>query len=369
MHRSLIASVFALCAWGAAAQEMSAYWVYGGALNASAKRSFHSPAASVRDLPLAAEPALPPALAQEAEALATSDQRVTLTLVDKGRVVYRHRRIGVQDDSFVISYSMAKSVTALLVGHALCAGHIKDLNEPLGNYVPELADTVYGRSAIRHVLNMASGADASGSHGEPYPTFSSDLRDQKTSYIDNLLKYKNPQRRLFSTLAPGDAFDYKNLDTAALSLLLEKATQRPMQQWYEDTLVPAAGLARTSAWMLDRDNRAVAHGFLFASPDDWVRIALYSLDAYKGRAGACLQGFLQQGVSQGVRVYNNAESTRYGHQLWTGTPGVNAEVFWMRGYGGQYIGVDPVTERVLVAASRQPNTALVDFFRRWVNTP
>lgn len=369
MHRSLIASVLALCAWGAAAQEMSASWVYGGALKASAKRSIHSPAATVRDLPLAAEPALPPALALEADALATSDQRVTLTLVDKGRVVYRRWRMGVREDSFVISYSMAKSVTALLVGHALCAGHIKDLNDPLGTYVPELADTVYGRSAIRHVLNMASGADASGSHGEPYPTFSSDLRDQKTSYFETLLKYRNPQQRSSSTLTPGDAFDYKNLDTAALGLLLEKATQRPMQQWYQDTLVPAAGLARTSAWMLDRDDRAAAHGFLFASPDDWVRIALYSLDAYKGRAGTCMQEFMQQGIKQAVRVYFHPEYTRYGHQFWTGVPGVNNEVFWMRGYGGQYIGVDPVTERVLVAASRQPNSALVDFFRRWVNTP
>jgi hypothetical protein len=47
--------------------------------------------------------------------------------------------------------------------------------------------------------------------------------------------------------------------------------------------------------------------------------------------------------------------------------GANSEVFWMRGYGGQYIGVDPKKERLLVAASTKEETSVLDLFANWVN--
>jgi CubicO group peptidase (beta-lactamase class C family) len=346
---------------------MSPYWVYSGAFKEYLNKSFHPPASTVRELQMASVQTLPPALIQQADAVANSPNRVTLTLIDKGQVVYRYQRDGVNDDSFVISYSMAKSLTSLMVGHALCEGHIKDLDEKLGDYVPDLANTAYGRSSIRHVLNMASGANASGEHGQPRAGIDAALRSQQISYLDTLLLYKDAKPRLFGVMAPGDAFDYKNLDTAALSMLVESATKRPFQKWYAETLVRGAGLARTTAWNLDKDKRPLAHGFLYASPDDWLRLALYSLDIYKGRAGACLQGYLQQAVTKGVRVDNNSEHSTYGFQFWTGMPGVNSEVFWMRGHGGQYIGVDPKKERVLVAASTKPEPTVLALFRNWVN--
>ena len=379
ISKTVISSLLVFCALETAAQSaspytiqpgalMSAHWVYAGALNQYWHKSLHAPADTVRELPMASGKVLPAPLLLQADAVANSPYRVTLTLIDIGQVVYRRNREGVRDDSSVISYSMAKSLTSLMVGHALCAGHIKDLSDKLGDYVPELADTVYGRSSIRHVLNMASGADASGKHGEPYAGVDVDTRNQKISYLEILLKYKDSKRRLFGTLAPGDAFDYKNVDTAALSLLVEKATQRPFQRWYEGTLIPAAGLARQTAWNLDKDKRPLAHGFFYASPDDWLRLALYSLDAYKGRAGSCLQDYMQQAVTKGIRIYNDSEYSSYGHQFWTGMRGVHSEVFWMLGYGGQYIGVDPKRERLLVASSSHPEPSVLALFRSWVNS-
>jgi CubicO group peptidase (beta-lactamase class C family) len=346
---------------------MSSHWVYAGAFNQYTNKSLHPPASKVRELQIASGQMLPAALLQQADAVAKSPNRVTLTLIDKGQVVYRHNRDGVNDDSLVISYSMAKSLTSLMVGHAFCNGHIKDLDDKLGDYVPELASTAYGRSSIRYVLNMASGANSSGENGNVFPGVDAALRSQQISYLETLLKYKDAKPHLFGVLAPGDAFDYKNLDTAALSILVEKATKRPFQQWYEETLIPAVGLSRTTAWNLDKDYRPIAHAFFYATPDDWLRLALYSLDVYKGRAGACLQDYMQQAMTKGIRIYNHSQFASYGHQFWTGTKGVNSEVFWMIGYGGQYIGVDPKKERVLVAASTNPDSSIFTLFRNWVN--
>lgn len=347
------------------AQGLSNWWVRTGAFASGKNFSLHRPAENLRVLEYDLG-SLPPPITEQAEAVANAPNRVTLTLIEKGKVVFNKRSHGVSDSNLVVSYSMAKSLTSMMVGYAMCEGHIKALDDKVAQYVPELEGTAYGQSSIKNILNMASGANASGAHGEPYQGLTADLRDQKTSYLQNLLKYKDPQTRLLQKVKPGDAFDYKNLDTATLMLVIEKATNQPFHEWYEKSLVKGAGLARTSAWTLEKDNRAVAHGLFFATPDDWIRLAIHSLDAYAGRAGPCLQGFMQQAVKDTVRIYNNREYFSYGYQFWTGSTGMNEQVFWMRGYGGQHIGVDPVTERIVVAASTDSDSAIFNLFRDWI---
>jgi CubicO group peptidase (beta-lactamase class C family) len=349
------------------AQGMSSYWIRIGAFDSGRHRSLHVPVESPRMLEYDPQ-SLPSNIANQAEAAAVKPNRVTLALIEKGKVVFSKRRDGVHDASLVVSYSMAKSLTAMMVGYATCEGHIKDLNDRVDQYVPELAGTAYGQSSIKNILNMASGANASGAHGEPYLGLTSDLRDHRTSYMDNLQKYKESKSRLFKAVKPGDEFDYKNLDTATLMLVVEKATQQPFHIWYEKTLVKEARLAHTSAWTLEKDNRAVAHGLFFATPDDWLRLALHALDAYAGRAGACLQKYMQQAVNDTLPIYNNAEFSRYGYQFWTGATGMNNSVFWMLGYGGQRIGIDPVTERIMVVASSENDPSPFLLFRDWIKT-
>src|SRR4029079_5879044 len=55
------------------------------------------------------------------------------------------------------SWSMAKTVTAMLIGIAIGEGHIRSVDDPAAAYVPALADTEYGRTSLRHLLQMSSG--------------------------------------------------------------------------------------------------------------------------------------------------------------------------------------------------------------------
>ena len=52
---------------------------------------------------------------------------------------------------------MAKTVTAMLVGIAIAEGRIRSVDDPAAAYVPELAGTEYGRTSLRHLLQMSSG--------------------------------------------------------------------------------------------------------------------------------------------------------------------------------------------------------------------
>lgn len=62
---------------------------------------------------------------------------VGLLMIRNNEVVFEKYWSGYNDSSLSGSFSMAKSITSLLIGVALREGTIKSLEEPVGNYIPE----------------------------------------------------------------------------------------------------------------------------------------------------------------------------------------------------------------------------------------
>ena len=55
-----------------------------------------------------------------------------------------------------ISFSMAKSITSMLIGLALSEGRIRSLDDPVDQYIPELAGSAYSGVTIRQIMQMRS---------------------------------------------------------------------------------------------------------------------------------------------------------------------------------------------------------------------
>ncbi len=53
------------------------------------------------------------------------------------------------------SFSMAKTVVAMLIGVALNEGKIKSIDQKAEEYVPELKGQLYGGTSLRHLLTMS----------------------------------------------------------------------------------------------------------------------------------------------------------------------------------------------------------------------
>src|ERR1044071_7387804 len=71
-------------------------------------------------------------------------------------LVERYQYARTDRDRFT-SWSMAKTVTSMLIGIAIAEGFIRSVDDPAAAYVPELAGTEYGRTSLRHLLQMSSG--------------------------------------------------------------------------------------------------------------------------------------------------------------------------------------------------------------------
>lgn len=121
------------------------------------------------------------------------------------------------------SASMAKTVTAMLVGIAVSEGAIRSLDDPAGRYVPALAHTEYGRTSVRHLLLMSSGVRFVETYGDTsdFGRLWQETVAQGGPGGTEALRHFNERTR-----QSGAVFSYSSAETQVLGLVLANATHR-----------------------------------------------------------------------------------------------------------------------------------------------
>ena len=281
-------------------------------------------------------------------------QRATGLLVLKnGEIVAEHYRYGRTPDARFLSFSMAKSVTSLLVGIALEQGHIKSIDDTAETYDKSLAGSPYGATTVRQLLRMSSGLVFS----ERYDGNDDVARLSRASAgaagagrpIDVL-------RSVTERHAPaGSKFVYASAETAVLGRVLSGATQKNLTELTTDWLWKPMGAESDAFWRISVDGQEQTQGGFSASLRDWGRLGL--LLAHDGKAG-------HQQVLPREYLLDATEPARqpdafkpriatpyfgYGYQFWL-LP-MKARTFAMQGIHGQTLYVQPSTGVVMVLTS------------------
>ena len=318
-------------------QTVSRYYMTGGVSSGFNPSEF--PSQRGQRLERSTKP-LSPELAELIDKAKDTDRHtLAIMLVDHGVVVYESN-----DDARTeyMGWSLAKSITGLLVGQALCQGDIKSLNDPAAKYAPELAQTVYGRATIEDLLTMRSGApgpDREGTGESPgeFYLLTRGLRSQ----LDLINKPKN--------LGAGyeKAYTYDNLNTSALGIVLNRLKGF---DYYMKNLTQQARTEQPINWFSDRDRQVNASYGMGATLDDWAHLAQYSVDTLKGRTGdKCMQDYMTKSVQHAVKPEETDSLNKffgYGYSVWT-HPKIKNGYAWFGMYG-QKVFVDPDNELVLI---------------------
>jgi CubicO group peptidase (beta-lactamase class C family) len=208
-------------------------------------------------------------------------QRVTgLIILKKGEIVAELYRYGRSEGARFLSFSMAKSVTSMLVGIAAEKGLIASLDDPAGKYAKELAGSAYGATPIRHLLRMSSGLTFT----ERY-----DGNDDVARMSRAAATGQPPVAEVLRTIADrhspsGQKFVYASAETEVLGRVLAGATGRTVADITSEWLWQPLGAERDAFWVLAHDGQERASGFFNASLRDWARLGL--LLANDGRIDA-----------------------------------------------------------------------------------
>jgi CubicO group peptidase (beta-lactamase class C family) len=269
---------------------------------------------------------------------------VALALIDNGNVVYEGYTKGATEDHKFVSFSMAKSLTALTVGEAYCAGKINSLDDIAEKYAPELKNISIGKVTIRNLLKMSSGVrTAQSHHGQPYYHATDDLLFLRTSMLDIMSKYSNNDNISFL----GTPWNYSNMDTDALYFVIKGATGTTFTNYYQSTVGEKAGLKNISYWGLDKDGNEITHSFYFATLRDWIRISLYIRDQLKNKTGTCVSNFIKDATT--TQAYaKSPDFNNYGYQFYVKNKDTLNDDFWMVGFAGQRIGFNMKTDKIIL---------------------
>ena len=247
------------------------------------------------------------------------------------------------------SASMAKTITAMLIGIAIAEGGIRSLDDPAAAYVPTLANTEYGRTSLRHLLQMSSGVrfEESYSGTDDFRRLWIETVAQEGPGGPAALRHFN-QRQGW----PGAVFSYSSADTQVLGLVLANAVghtaadYRRMKIWYP------MGAESDATWIIDAAGQEATYCCLNAVLRDYARLAL--LLAQDGRLGD-RHIIPKAWVVEATTVAPDRPDLSlvwpdpqfgYGDQTWIFSG--ERRMFALSGAHGQAIYVDPASRLALV---------------------
>lgn len=321
--------------------------------------------------PIKALKSLPPNEAQsfpllkDAEALIQNKPVLALLLIDENnRLVFESYAKGAQKDALLVGHSMSKSIASILIGQFLCEGSIHALTDRAETYSKSLQATAYGDATIRDLLMMASSGSVAVQAGQPEERFNHDLmvthkRSLKEALIEFGRNQKNP--------APKGSFSYKGLDTVALSFVLSEIKKEKYQKIISDHLWTKIGAEKNAEIVIDKNQDGLAQSGFGATARDWARLAIFVRD--NAKTNSCYGNYLKDATRGQIANHSSHGPSflKYGYQFWTDNKYITAKTAWFNGYGGQLIGMDLESGKIIVLLSYATGGVIDTYklFNRW----
>jgi CubicO group peptidase (beta-lactamase class C family) len=287
-------------------------------------------------------------------------QPVTGLLIAKDNTILVERyQYGRTDTDRLASFSLAKTVVALLIGIALKEGAIRSVDDLAETYVPGLKDTEYGRTPIKALLLMASGV----AFLEDYASRSSDINKLARLTLEDpadslaAVKQFNTRRS-----APGARFSYSSAESLVLGLVLAAATKRTVSDYAAEKLWQPLGAEADATWIIDATGQEVTFAYVNAVLRDWARLGLMLANRGNWQGKTVVpEDWLMASASNALPT--DSPQVKYGYQIWYSA---DTRRFSLRGLRGQFVFVDPDLKLVLVqtALSGGQSEAL-ELFALW----
>jgi CubicO group peptidase (beta-lactamase class C family) len=283
-------------------------------------------------------------------------ETTALVVLRGDTIVHERYAPGWSEASPATTWSVAKSVVSALVGIALEEGSIESLDDRVGRYVPELADSAYGDVPLRHLLTMSSGVD----FDEGYDGGSSDINRiffRAMALREPMLDY---YARLDRLREPGTYNEYISSDTGVLAHVLSRATGESLAGYLESRIWGPAGMEADAFWNTDRTGAEIGFCCLNAVARDWARLGLlYLNDGVAMHRRILPEGWVSRSVEpEGPHLEPGSNPLShwtfgYGYKWWIPEDREDGE-FTAIGIYGQYIHVNPRRGVVVVKTSTDP---------------
>lgn len=269
-----------------------------------------------------------------------------LLIARDNRILFERYRFARQPSMRLQSWSMAKSVTSLLLGICLDRGLIASFDDLAARYLPELAGTLHGETSLRHLSNMCSGADVAHA------------RDNAVLYPGALLGSDPDIARTVAgwnrrSEPAGTRFNYNELCPLTLGMVMRRVTGGSLSAFAEQVLWQPLGAEAPATWLTDaRAAEFNSIGFA-ARLRDWARLGRLVAQRGRGPDGRAIvsEAWIDEFTSwrdadDPVRVGRARLTAGYKALFWHARADGSRPA--MHGHHGQRVLIDMPTRTVLV---------------------
>jgi CubicO group peptidase (beta-lactamase class C family) len=299
----------------------------------------------------AAAPALAVLLADES--LAGPGMRALLVL-HRGRIVAERYGDGFSAATPLLGWSMAKTVTAALVGTLVRDGRLDIARDGL---FPAWAGDARRGIATTHLLSMSSGLSFNESYGS-------------VSDVTRML-YLEPDMAAFARQQPlaqpvGSHFNYASGSSVLLARLWQDAVPGGAAlAWPRQALFGPLGM-HSAVMEADARGTYVGSSYMYATARDWARFALLLLQdgQWQGRMLLPADWVAHMRAPSTAAPHDYSQAQMWLHGPRAGTPpgqdpdagiALPADTVWMNGHDGQAIAIVPSRELAVVRLGLTPS--------------
>jgi len=265
-------------------------------------------------------------------------------IIRNGKITYEQYWNGKTKSTVLPSYSVAKTMTSLLIGQLIDEGKIKE-SDTFVSILPEFkAKSAFDKVTIRDLLDMNSGIGVS----DNYPTGPTGwgvaiAQMYATTDMNWFLMHNRKMKE-----EPGTFPEYRSVNTQMLGMIIQKVTGRSLAEEFTDRVWQKVGADFDATWNVDS---AAGHEKAFccfnATARDYARVGQALMSGEPKIASTAWKARLS------LPVVTLDYGWGYGAQMWHPYPGVNL----MLGLHGQYIYQDALHDTVIVKLSDMPTSA------------
>lgn len=261
-------------------------------------------------------------------------QTTSFLVYKKDSLVSEFYYLGHNDTTKSNSFSMAKSITTLLVQQAIQSGKIPGWDTKVNTYLPWIKGAYANELTLHHLSTMTAGLDWNESYVNPLSITA------RLYYGDDVVK---TLQKVSVVNKPGQNYIYQSGATQLLGLCLSKAVGMSVSEFASAQLWQNLGAEMPATWHTDHENgNELTYCCFNAISRDFVRLGALLLHHGKSLKNEQLvdSSFIALATQKNKVAW-------YGKSFWVGKS-AEQDWFMMHGTQGQFIIVIPKSQLVIV---------------------
>jgi CubicO group peptidase (beta-lactamase class C family) len=268
-------------------------------------------------------------------------ESVAFLVIYKDSILHESYYQGYSDTSKSNSFSVAKSFVSAMLGKAIEQGHIKSLDQKVGDFYPEFSEGLAADLTVGDLSSMATGLD----WNEKYDL---SINGMMEAYITPNLNQLMLNRKIITP--PGQAFVYYSGATQLLGMVIKKAVGQSLSSYFSEKFWQPMGAVEDALWQVDSKENGMEKAYCcFATnAKDFARMGKLYKDHGKWNGEQLLDSAF---IAKSTRL-RFKDSPEYGYGWWLAHY-KEEKGYAMRGHLGQYIIVFPERDLIIVRLGRQ----------------